>query len=355
MSTNLDDFIAFPSIGQFRNVIKNVQSTSQYLGKDEEGNVLLDRDAISPALTYRGYVKLHGTNAAVISNPDGSIYPQSRKRVLTVESDNFGFADFVYNRVGNWDKLFGSIAVCVDADLSNSKIAVYGEWCGPGVQKNVALDQLKDKCFVIFAVRLIHSDDTTEWLSLSALSPDMISPHDRVKFITEFPFYGMTIDFAKPSLSQNSLAAITEKVEECCPVAKALGGVEGIGEGVVWICTDEGRTDESYWFKVKGEKHSVSNVKTLAEVDPELVKSCNEFIDLTVTENRLQQGVQTLVEDGVELSIKSTGVFLKWVYQDILKEESDVLEASHLSSKAIGGPISKKAKDWWFKWLEENQ
>lgn len=354
MSTNLDEFIAFPSIGQYRNVIKNIKSQSQFKGIDADGKPIIDRQATSPTLNYRGYVKLHGTNAAVVSNPDGTYYPQSRKRVLAVDADNFSFADFVINRVGDgWHDLFGSIAVSLDQDLSDSKIAVYGEWCGPGIQKNVALAELADKYFVIFAIKII-SPEKSRWIPLGSISPDIVCPHPRIKLISDFPFYQLTIDFEKPSLVQNTLGEITNRVEECCPVAKALGEIEGIGEGVVWTCIDEDLYDEAYWFKVKGEKHSVSNVKTLAEVDPELVKSANEFIDLTVTENRLQQGIQVLKEDNVELSIKSTGVFLKWVYQDILKEESDVLEASQLDSKSIGGPISKKAKDWWFKWLEEN-
>jgi hypothetical protein len=349
-----DEFIPFPSIGQFRNTIKAVQSNVQYKGQDADDNPIVDRAALAPTLTYKGYIKLHGTNAAVVSNPSGTFYAQSRKRVLSLESDNFGFADYVINRVDDWDLLFGSIAVAVDEDLSTSRMVVYGEWCGPGVQNGVGLDKLTEKMFVIFAIRLVPLEGEPRWVHLDDVGQDLILPHARTRLITEFPTYEIEVDFDKPSLSQNILGAITNSVEECCPVAKQVGDVEGIGEGVVWTCLNAGFESSDYWFKVKGEKHSESKVKTLAAIDPEFVQSVNEFIDNTVTENRLEHGLQMLRESNTPIDIKATGTFLKWVYQDIIKEESDVLEASQLDLKAIGGPVSRKARAWWMRRIEES-
>lgn len=69
--------------------------------------------------------------------------------------------------------------------------------------------------------------------------------------------------------------------------------------------------------------------------------------------NRLNQGIDYLKEMGKELSQRSTGDFLSWVFADIVKEESDVIEASGFEKKDYSGPISAKAKNWFFKKCEE--
>lgn len=67
--------------------------------------------------------KIDGTNACIIVGPDGDILGcQSRSRLITPNDDNYGFADWVdRNR------------------LELSKLGEgyhYGEWAGPGIQKN---------------------------------------------------------------------------------------------------------------------------------------------------------------------------------------------------------------------------
>lgn len=42
--------------------------------------------------------KIDGTNAAVGVTEDGVVYAQSRKRVITPEQDNFGFATWVRDK-----------------------------------------------------------------------------------------------------------------------------------------------------------------------------------------------------------------------------------------------------------------
>lgn len=124
------------------------------------------------------------------------------------------------------------------------------------------------------------------------------------------------------------------------------------GEGVVWKGISAGWTSPKYWFKVKGEKHSVSKVKKLVEVDIEKLNSVVEFIDRVVTDNRLKQGVEYLIENDMEVSQKSTGAFLSWVFADVMKEESDVLEVSGLTKKDISRDLGTKARVWYFNYVD---
>lgn len=140
------------------------------------------------------------------------------------------------------------------------------------------------------------------------------------------------------------------KWEEIGGVATGTIEFNTVGEGVVWICVD---TDERFYnrgliFKVKGEKHSVSKVKTLAAVDVEKVANVMAFVDTVVTENRLVQMKQKVIEAGFDADdVKNIGAFLKLLGNDVIKEELDTLEASGLVTKDVMGKINARGKDWF--------
>jgi len=312
----------YSSIEQFRNVIHDVKAQHDYKGKDENGDAIRLHDTPYPVLDFKGRVKLHGTNAAAVKYKD-RIEFQSRENVLTITKDNAGFCMAMSGK--NLDFLFDGIEF-------NDYIAVYGEWCGQSIQKGVAISQLP-KMFVIFGYKI---DDV--WI-------DKIV-HDNeqgIYHIEQFPTWDITIDFNDPLQSQNRLVEITIAVETECPVGKHFG-ISGIGEGVVWTCT----TNPHLKFKVKGEKHSSSKVKTIAAVNVEELNSINEFVEYALTESRLEQGFNWLVENHHELTQKSTGLFLSWINRDVVKEESDVLIENQLDMKRVGSKISEKARFWFF-------
>jgi len=123
-------------------------------------------------------------------------------------------------------------------------------------------------------------------------------------------------------------------------------------EGVVWRPVDLIQWKESsFWFKVKGKEHSVTKTKQLASVDTEKMNSIKEFINDTVTENRLKQGVGVLMlAKGLPRLEKShIGDLIRWAFDDIVKEESDTIKASGLAEKEIGSDVAKKTRDWFFK------
>ncbi len=340
--------INFPKIRQFKDSIREVRMKITYNGRDENDQPIYDSHAVAPTLEFVGTIKLHGTNASIVMPSGGEIRIQSRKRVISTLNDNHGFAKFCMKDVGIefWNDQVKLLREKYEVP-DDKTIVLYGEWCGGNIQGGVALAKL-ERMFVIFALR-VGEEDETVWPDISGLEFD----HPMIKNIRDFEHYNLDIDFSSPGLARNKMVEFTLAVEAECPVAKALGE-SGVGEGVVWFWITPGWEGSRFWFKVKGDKHSVSKVKTLAPIDVEKVASIDEFISNTVTEQRLLQGLEHLKEMNLELSRSSTGDFLRWVFNDIIEEESDTLEASFLSMKDIGKPVSTMARVWFFKHLDSD-
>lgn len=324
---------AFTDIKQFRDVVRSIRQHHDYKGKNEREEAIYLHDTPYPTIKFRGTVKLHGTNSAIVKYSDGTIKFQSRERDLTLQDDNHNFMLAMSNI--NVEKLFKGIKF-------QDHCAIYGEWCGSGIQKSVAISQLP-KMFIIFGVRV---DDV--YLPIEDFS-QLKMEENRVFNILQFEHFYLDIDFNEPELVQNKLVELTQKVENECPVGKYFE-VSGIGEGIVWETILS--TGERYIFKVKGPKHSSSKVKKLAEVDVEQVNSIKEFVEYAVTENRLSQGVDKMRELGIPLVIESTGEYLRWVYNDIIKEEQDTIIKNQLEVKKLGAFVSQKARQYWMEFLK---
>ena len=347
-------FISMPSIGQFRNVIRAVSIKASYVGKDGAGEAIYDGSLPKPIIKYRGEIKLHGSNAAIVRMPDGTYQTQSRGRTITPEKDNAGFAWLIATVPKEViDHMFSSLV-----PLSSGRPCVlYGEIAGGNVQQGVALAQL-EKFFCIFGacVKGDAEGDSREWIDMASLPQLPCSPEHRIFNILqpEFEHYELEIDFNKPELVQNQLVEITNKVEKECPFGKAFG-VIGVGEGVVWKPITPGWEDAGYWFKCKGMEHSSSKVKTLAEVDVEKVASLYEFADKVCTKSRLEQGLAWVKENGNEriLTERSTGQFIKWMVSDCIKEETDTMIASGISPTEVGKAVGTHARKWYFDYLKK--
>lgn len=334
--------VPFPSIKQFRDVIREIRRRAEFMGLDGAGEPIINPAPVMPTLRFRGSVKMHGTNAAVVFAPTGTVF-QSRERELSETADNAGFCNHMMlhgdalRRIANG--IEGQLALVRSVD---NVIAMYGEWCGGNIQKGVGLAGLP-KMFVVFAIRV-----NGEWKDIEAF--DWITDSAAgIYNVVQFEQFDMTIDFERPEIAQNWLGAITELVEARCPVAASFGQ-EGIGEGVVWRCIENPTSD--FWFKVKGEKHSATKVKTLAAVDVEAVTKIRDFVDMAVTPARLEQGLQNLVgEQQKPFDMSSMGDFIRWVYGDVMKEECDTVAASGFDPKKLGGPIANASKRWFVERL----
>lgn len=337
---------AWPSIEQFRNICKNVTHRAQYVGKAEDGSVIMNRAATKPTLKFEGTIKLHGTSSAVGLDVEGNMWFQSRQNIITLEHDNAGFAAFAGQNREAFKELFekiSNISTCQQilnkaGDNSKHDAVIFGEWCGKSIQKCVAISELP-KMFVIFGIDLVDGEERTHLTrkQVEAVCTDL---QGQIKCIYHYPTYEMVIDFENPHESQNKLNEITEAVGSECPVGKAFG-VSGIGEGVVWRCVEEGYESSSYWFKVKDSRHSESKVKTLATVDVERINTIKELAERLAHNGRLEQTHQQVFDtlNGGETDMKKMGDFIKAVMSDIWKEETDVIEASGFTGKEISQPI----------------
>ena len=77
--------------------------------------------------------KIDGTNAAVGVTEDGTVYAQSRKRIITPDCDNFGFARWVRAHEDELRELGPGVH--------------FGEWWGRGIQRTYGLDEKRFSLF----------------------------------------------------------------------------------------------------------------------------------------------------------------------------------------------------------------
>jgi hypothetical protein len=340
--------IKFPSIEQFRTVVSNINRHYNFKGLDENGEAIYDPSMPKPKLTFKGTVKLHGTNAAVSYNTKGDLWYQSRENIITPEKDNAGFAFFAESNRDVFLDLMLEIAENENINRNENTITIYGEWCGGNIQKGVAITNLP-KSFFIFGVKITPHTETEEelkanpayWVDYSYLE----STDNKIYNINNFTTYTIDIDFNMPQLVQNQLSEMTIDVENECPVAKSFG-FSGIGEGIVWSTEVNGVVHR---FKVKGEKHSSSKVKTLAAVDVEKLESIQKFVDYAVTESRFNQALENVFPNQEPIDTKKLGEVIRWVVNDVIKEEMDTMVENSIEPKEVNKYISVKTRDMFFK------
>lgn len=305
-----------------------------------------------PTVTYRGKVKLHGENHAIQIHNDGSIVCQSRGVVLTPEKDNKGFAKWVET-------------IKTPLLASNAKgFILYGEWCGKGIQSGVALEQLNDKVFALFAARSLNAEDGV-LISEPTHLADLLSPVANELGIHILPWHNdpIQVDW---SASDEDLSAKTSlindwvmAVEQNDPWVDATFGIKGTGEGLVFYPTSVEHLGYANYcnlvFKAKGEAHRVVKAKVAAQVNAESAADAEMFVDMVLTPARLEQGARAVSDDGeFTFSPKSIGKFLKWVSDDILKECTDELMSSKLSfTKDVSKPLANKARLWYLSQIKK--
>ncbi|MCX4554113.1 RNA ligase family protein [Streptomyces sp. NBC_01500] len=78
--------------------------------------------------------KIDGTNAAIRVTEDMKVFAQSRKRMITPEADNYGFARWVYENADHLANVLGP-------GLH------FGEWWGQGIQRRY---DMGTKAFSLF-------------------------------------------------------------------------------------------------------------------------------------------------------------------------------------------------------------
>lgn len=360
-------FYKYPSIEQFNKIVQNTKKAMRFHNLEEV------------VLKFMGTTKLHGTNGSIgiVYEKGEPVYQvQSRNNILTLESDNAGFAQFALNpKVKSFvkekiEKIYNKLSQ--EEKVKVLSIFVYGEWAGSNIQKGVAITQM-EKFFAPFDVAIYLEKENQEENSQEVFVRKWLDQKEVEEFKNEelriFPISTvvkpeyLNIKFDAISLEKvaKELSNLTIEVEKEDPFAKHFG-FSGVGEGIVWkVVYEEDYGDQfdlrkigDLRFKVKGEKHAVSKVKTLAPIDFEKVAKLTEAVDKYVTENRLNQGIDYLNEMHKELIVENTGFFIQWIQKDILKEEQEEILISGLEWKKLSGLIAKKSAEWFKqKILEE--
>ncbi len=324
----------FPKIRQYHQVLRGLKDHHCFVGKDEEGVAIYDYSRELPTVTFRGTVKLHGTNAAIVFSADGNFYAQSRENIITEEKDNAGFGAWVHHK---GYKLQNQIIS--EFSIETDKIVLFGEWCGGSIQKGVALNQL-EKMFVVFGMKRISADGETEWLDCSCIK----HPEIGVWNIADAPAYLIQVDLNRPDKAIEQMTVWVEAIDASCPFARMFD-IEGHGEGLVF--RPDGSHGYNEAFKVKGESHSKSKIKKLPRVDTEKLDGILQAVETHCHEDRLQQGWEAIVRTPEDHAPQKIADFIRWVVTDLWEEESDSLYASGIERKEMGAACSKKAARWF--------
>ncbi len=321
---------SYSSIEQLRHLIKDVE----YYYKEDK-----------PTLEFYGTVKLHGTNGGI--GYDGTnIWVQSRSNIITTKQDNMGFAFFVESNKTYFIEIMKHIIANNKIDIMNNAVILFGEWCGTGIQKGVAISSLP-RMFVGFDVKVVPNEDKTKSYYIDTKIPELINDFDRHIFnIHLFPTFNITINFNNVKDSEEEMNKIITQVEKCCPFGKTFG-INGVGEGVVFRHYYD--STSRYIFKLKGDEHKVSKEKTKIVIAPEVIASINEFCDTTVTEQRFNQAREYLYVSnpslptyGKTLELSHISKFIKWMQDDIWKEEMDVMTANNLDPNLVYSEMAKR-------------
>lgn len=325
-------FVSFPKINGFHNVRKDI--------------ALFNDNGKLTKETYRGKIKLHGTNSAVQIRPD-VLFAQSRERIITVGDDNMGFAGWVdRNKEYFWK---------FQDKISDQPMTIFGEWCGSGIMKGVAISNIGRKIFAVFAVQYGNSDDFD---AIMVTDPDriraLIPEHDDI-FILPWATGIIDVDFTDTDAlikTAELLNVMVDAVEKCDPWVQETFSIDGVGEGIVFVpYRDNGEVERFIYskltFKAKGEKHKVTKQKSSVQIDPEVAKSIDDFADMVLPTARLEQGVQAISSGDIIFDMKLIGPFLAWIGKDVQSETKSELEASGLEWKQVSGVVQRRARDWY--------
>lgn len=361
--------VAWPSIEGSEHTISNVRRLGLPLDKE---------------VVFRGKIKLHGTNAAIRLNADGSVALQSRSNDVSTEADNYGFA-----------RAFAASGLSLGITNPEGVITViYGEWAGGSIQRGVSLTQLPP-AFYVFAIRVIKPDEDDEphdlllvepdqiqklldWIKANADQPQGETPEKNPFPIRVLPWYEFAdgsldvrlnlVNVASTNAEIEKINAEIEKIEKVDPYVAAIsdGTALGAGEGLVFYpvgvaAMEEKRfeieedDDESFVvmrttvfrrlsFKAKGEQHRVKASNAAVKTLIEKPAGASEFAATFVTPARCEQ---MLAQVGGDRSVKGIGPFLKAIMADVQKESVQELEAGGLTWKQVAGDVTTAAKAWF--------
>ena len=336
-------FEHWPSIESFHRVRTDVASYLEVVGI-----------RVAP-ITYRGKVKLHGTNSGIVIRPDGKVLAQSRSRLISSAEDNMGFATWLEAHADTFSRLNRDVP-----------IIIYGEWCGKGIQKGVAISNIDKVIFAVFAVQFGASDDNASCIHIEPTLIEQffadITLPDNVHIL---PWEGKAVevdffDDASLRIAVNTFNAAVERVEKHDPFVHSVFGVEGLGEGLVYyplsvVAPNGSLTRDAvkrYIFKAKGEKHKVVKTRKAVQIDPEVAASVDAFVDMVATEARMEQAVTEGAKGKIDK--RFVGPVIAWFSKDVKKDvdSGEAILPDGIEWKLVAKALTSRIQKWYFAKME---
>lgn len=349
-------FVKWPKIEAFKSVVHKVTKL-KFNNKKED-----------LFITFRPKPKLHGTNAAIriyreTDSENGFITVQSRNRVLTINTDNYGFANWVLEAEDDilskpdWSKIPESI----------ESMVVYGEWCGKGIQDTVAISEAP-KGFHVFAVAAMTTDNEQFGVTHDPASIiKFMGGLDLRDDVHVLPWIAseITMNFSQPQLNGpeiDSMNSLVKTMDEVDLYTRNLYGIEGPGEGFVYypthldgdanaisVLTEFSDSLEPLsalgmmMFKVKTEAHRTTKSKEAVEVDFEELRKLEDLLDTIAPDARMEQFFKE-----IEVPIiQNIGDFIRTVVNDAVEECSVEIEMSGLDLKKVKGKLGAHVAQWY--------
>ena len=253
--------------------------------------------------------KLHGCNAGVVLPANGTpLVAQSRNRVLTLDADNYGFAAWVAEHEG----ALREYLFAVRGAETTSDFVVWGEWVGPGIQRGVACSQIPRRVWAPFAAAFMRGD-ALEYVSAP---PFPLDAGTGIYPVLRWGPAEISLDKPLPAWVEEATAAEDAR----CTWSWGRFGVEGSGEGLVWVPVD---APYALTFKTKGLAHR--EVGPRPERPATDASAAEELAGRLCQPARLDKGLDYLREIRLPLDRTSTGAYLQWVHQDVQRECADEL------------------------------
>ncbi|PVH78465.1 hypothetical protein DL98DRAFT_354271, partial [Cadophora sp. DSE1049] len=323
--------------------------------RDRAVNIL--RDEVTRLIRFIGTVKLHGQHADIVINPNNTIRLQSRnKPVLDESHDIMGFAKTMFTLENNLLQLKQKIEgrwleLNRNGKLSETHpLVIAGEWVGPGIQKNVALDDLPRKYFVITSISLNNF-----WLD-DQLYADIEDEDAGIVHVARGGLFSEELDVTDLESCQERMMAVALEVEKTCPFSKSFG-IMGRGEGIVWKATQPLCKDPRMWVKTKGPDFAVTRTADLPKpmakanttaLGDDTIERTRQFAYATTTEPRLQQIWQVMkLEYAMPMDKSSKKKFIQYVSDDILREEKQRVKACKVDEQYLMKCIRWMAELWY--------
>lgn len=343
--------LGFGSTPNFPNLYKHLMYRAVFAEAVRTGYtktaLMLSPDPELPTLVFRGSEKLHGENMAVCYS-QGELWVQGRNHIRTLLGDQNGMAAFVDNTKSTWMQIFNLLEGRDFINTDTHTIVLDCEWAGADIHKgNAACSGIDKGAYLFDFYRVVSNDDNTE--TLYPTTGIDFAPHG-IYNMAAFGSFDIHLDFSKPRECEELLTKLALLLEEKSPIADYHEKPDNVGEGAYLWCLAS-NDHPTYRLKTKGEKHGGKPKvpREQSKLTSEERAKLDALADAVTPVWRITQAIaETEATSKVD-----TGKVLKWVNEDIVKEEMPKLHEAGVEFKQLNGAVAKIVKKYFFDYLKD--